>query len=247
MVQGILKQLSQPAGTSLTPPSIYAGGVVATSATTFTILDSDGTDIVLATAGSSAVTVNLPAAANNSGRELIIKKVDSGTGSITVDANASETIDGFLTVQIAFQYDVIRIVCDGTGWNYVGQHYQSFNVTSPTITNAGTSPSGFVKGVRIGRHVTIMASITTGATGSPTQAIGMTTPVPTAFLLTAGTAFANSDVDASTETWYTGDLGPSGSPTFYRWIANNTADQIGTGANWGNAVTKYFTYAYLKY
>jgi hypothetical protein len=58
-------------------------------------------------------TLTLYAASSNEGEWLIIK--NNGTGTITIDGNASETIDGALTVDIAAG-DSITIYCNGTNW-----------------------------------------------------------------------------------------------------------------------------------
>jgi hypothetical protein len=64
---------------------------------------------------ASAMTVNLPAAASNSGREYYIKNIN--TGVVTIDANASETIDGATTYALSAQYQSVLLVCNGTSWD----------------------------------------------------------------------------------------------------------------------------------
>lgn len=78
-----------------------------------------GVAVVLADATSGAITVNLPAAADNEDRMIAVKKVDSSVNAVTVDANASETIDGNLTYSLSSQYDVVMLVSDGSNWNIV--------------------------------------------------------------------------------------------------------------------------------
>ena len=72
--------------------------------------------MILCNAAGGAITVNLPAAVSNSDRIMFIKKTDSSTNAITIDANASETIDGDLTKLLNVQYEAIPIVCDGSNW-----------------------------------------------------------------------------------------------------------------------------------
>ena len=64
-------------------------------------------------------TVNLFTAVGNTGRILIIK--NSGVGTITVDGNASETIDGAATYAISVQYGTIQIMSDGTNWKIIAK------------------------------------------------------------------------------------------------------------------------------
>lgn len=66
---------------------------------------------------SGTFTVTLPAAASSKNKIYTIKNI--GTGVITVDANASETIDGSLTVVMPTRYQAIEIVCDGSNWHII--------------------------------------------------------------------------------------------------------------------------------
>ena len=68
---------------------------------------------------SGTFTVTLPASSGKTGRILIIK--NSGAGTITVDGNASETIDGASTYSIAVQYGTIQIMSDGTNWKIIAK------------------------------------------------------------------------------------------------------------------------------
>lgn len=71
---------------------------------------------VLCDCTSNAITINLPAAADWTGVEYSIKKIDSTSNTVTVDGSGSETIDGATTQDIIFQYDAMRITSDGTQW-----------------------------------------------------------------------------------------------------------------------------------
>ncbi len=81
----------------------------------YTATDRDQT--ILCNASSGAFTVTLPASQGISGRTYRIKKTDSGGNAVTVDGNASETIDGATTNSLGSQYDVIEIQCDGSNWH----------------------------------------------------------------------------------------------------------------------------------
>jgi len=71
-------------------------------------------------ANSSTMTINLPAAASSTGLEFTFKKTTAAASAITVDGNASETIDGAAThTAMDAQYDTITIVCDGSNWHIV--------------------------------------------------------------------------------------------------------------------------------
>ena len=89
---------------------------VVSKSSTYTATTSDS---VILCAASSAWTLTLYAASGNSGRQLIIKKTDSSANAVTVDGNASETIDGGTTAAITTQFESITIVCDGSNWHIV--------------------------------------------------------------------------------------------------------------------------------
>jgi hypothetical protein len=59
-------------------------------------------------------TITLPAAATFSNWVYHIKNIN--TGIVTIDGNASETIDGATTQVLAVQWDHVTIVSNGTGW-----------------------------------------------------------------------------------------------------------------------------------
>lgn len=67
-------------------------------------------------ATSGAVTITLKPAAQAKGKRLTVKKTDSSSNTVTVDANGSETIDDALTQIISYQYDSICLMSDGSEW-----------------------------------------------------------------------------------------------------------------------------------
>lgn len=68
---------------------------------------------------SGTFTVTLPASSGRTGRILIIK--NSGAGTITVDGNAAETIDGAATYSLSVQYATVQIMSDGTNWKIIAK------------------------------------------------------------------------------------------------------------------------------
>jgi len=62
---------------------------------------------------TGTITINLPAAANYTGKEYTIK--NKSTGVITVDANGGELIDG-ATTQSLIEHEVIKVISDGISW-----------------------------------------------------------------------------------------------------------------------------------
>ena len=70
-------------------------------------------DFVVAS-NTAATTITLPSG-HSVDDQIAIKKT-GGTGIVTIDANASETIDGELTFALTGQYQSISLISDGTNW-----------------------------------------------------------------------------------------------------------------------------------
>jgi hypothetical protein len=133
--------------TTLVQPSnwnaVHATGVNALSANT--TLDNTY-DFVPVTTAASTITITLPAVSGNSGLTYTIMKVDSGAGTVVIDANASETINGDLTYTLKNQYDTVEIVSNGTTW-FVKDVRSGFSIASQTVvtttgTTTYTTPAG---------------------------------------------------------------------------------------------------------
>lgn len=113
-------------GQVLTADSAQTNGLkwaTPTAATTYAIATKTGNYTVdvtdyclLGDATGGGFTFTLPAAASNSGRVFQFKKLDSSANIVTVDGNASETIDGATTYTLTIQYESITIISDGTSW-----------------------------------------------------------------------------------------------------------------------------------
>jgi hypothetical protein len=86
---------------------------------------ADATDYtIFVDATSGVITITLPAAAGTptSGRVYIIKKIDASGNAVTVDGNASETIDGATTYPLASQYKYVTIQSNGVNWFVIGNN-----------------------------------------------------------------------------------------------------------------------------
>ncbi len=92
---------------------------IAAKTANYTGTADDGSIEVDATSG--AVTITLPAVSGAAGRIYTIKKTDASGNAVTVDPNASETIDGATTASLASQYSTITIQANaaGTAWHKV--------------------------------------------------------------------------------------------------------------------------------
>ncbi len=96
--------------------AIVGSGLTVAKSADYTVTDTDGVGTILVTTSSTTRTITLPTAADNTGRRLTVKKVDSGTGFVVLDGEGSETIDGITTTNVYTQYGTITIVCDGSNW-----------------------------------------------------------------------------------------------------------------------------------
>ena len=96
-----------------------ATGTVTKSAD-YTATTSDGT--IEVDASGAARTITLFACSGNAGKIIVVKKTDSSGNAVTVDGNASETIDGATTISLASQYStaILQVNAAGTGWNKLG-------------------------------------------------------------------------------------------------------------------------------
>lgn len=89
---------------------------VAKTSGPYTATTSD--HVILCDGTSGSFTINLPAVATSDKVTYFIKHISTGANTITVDGNASETIDN-ATTQALPAGTAITIVCDGTEWHII--------------------------------------------------------------------------------------------------------------------------------
>ena len=99
-------------GTAYLVPTMPIVTVTASSVTL------DGQDFtIICDTSSNTITVNLPALANHLGRIFHIK-CDDATNDVTLDGNASETIDGATTQTVTYP-NTIRIQAASDEWKII--------------------------------------------------------------------------------------------------------------------------------
>lgn len=93
-------------------------GLKSNAISTDITLDATYYEVLVDASGGNRVET-LPAAASSIGRVYVIKKSDSSVNSVTIDGNASETIDGATTKVVNTQYSgwQIHVNAAGTAWN----------------------------------------------------------------------------------------------------------------------------------
>jgi hypothetical protein len=120
---------------ALSTGSTIATGVYASSSENYTVLDGDGYKTILVTTGASDRTPVLPTAADNTGREITFKKVDSGAGFVVIEGEGAETINDAANFTLNYQYDWVTVVSDGTEWWSIAR---SGETGWKTFTGGGT-------------------------------------------------------------------------------------------------------------
>ena len=89
---------------------------IKTTSADYTILDDDHYTEVWITTGASDITITLPTLADNADRKIKIRKVDSGAGTVIVDGEGSETINGETTHTIYNQYGWADVIAGSSEW-----------------------------------------------------------------------------------------------------------------------------------
>ncbi len=102
------------AGIVTTYVPVVASAIKSVSSANYTILTADGYDIILVSTGAADRTITLPAASENGGRVIRVKKTDAGAGTVIITRAGSDTIDANTTRVLSSQYDSISLGCDGS-------------------------------------------------------------------------------------------------------------------------------------
>lgn len=101
-------------------PNVGASAVKAKSAAyTATTFDS----VIKATGGAGGITITLPdATLVAAGKQITIKKIDSGAGAVTVGTTSAQTIDASTTYSLATQWKYVTVCSDGANWQIVANN-----------------------------------------------------------------------------------------------------------------------------
>lgn len=158
--------------TGLEWASVSNNLTIVSKTTTYTAVTTD--DVILCDTSGGAWTLSLFAASGNTGKRLIIKKTTSDFTQLTIDANASETIDGATTTTIDTQFETLTIVCDGTNWRiverFIPQVYTSY---TPTTQGFGTITNGEFYWTRSGQYIELDCKWTNGTTAASEARVGL--------------------------------------------------------------------------
>lgn len=133
----------------------------------YTVLDTDGYELILFSTGNTTRTCTLPTAADNTDRVLTIKKIDSGTGFVTLDGEGSETIDDVVTYSIFGEDESVTVKCDGSNWHIIRYTPSRWTAYTPT---GGWSANVAYAGYWRKTLKQVEYDIKVGTTGAPTAA-----------------------------------------------------------------------------
>jgi hypothetical protein len=91
---------------------------VNTTSSTGQIAATDTMNLVDASGGMTIRV--LPAASSLPvGLQVTFKKIDASSNTVVVDAQTGNTIDGQSSVNLTSQYEVLRIINDGSNWHII--------------------------------------------------------------------------------------------------------------------------------
>lgn len=73
-------------------------------------------EAVLVTTGASTITITIPTAVGNSGKHILVKKVDTGAGTVVINTTSSQTIDAKAsgTIILYNRWERIKVFSDAT-------------------------------------------------------------------------------------------------------------------------------------
>lgn len=97
----------------------YNANATTVTESSYLVKKRDHTVLVNATA--AAVTISLPPVSPKEYPLVIIKKVDSGSNTVTIDADGSQTIDGATTYVLSRQHQSVELHSNGSSWYVLGR------------------------------------------------------------------------------------------------------------------------------
>ncbi len=109
-----------------------------------TVQTGDGHNVIMFDDTSTDRVCNLPEAASNTDRVLLLKNISSDKGKITVTPNGAEKIEGYDFIDLDCKGARIKIVSDGSDWQvldyfFTDKVYDRSGVGQVTATNWTTT------------------------------------------------------------------------------------------------------------
>lgn len=240
-------------GTDWTSASISIPNQAVTSKTAnYTATSTD--DVILCSASGGAFSITLPAAASNTGKVLFIKKTDSSSNIVTVDGDASETIDGTTTKKLCTQNESLKIVCDGSNWQIVERRIPSEWVAyTPSFGGFGTAASVSFVSRRVGDSLEVLGRFTTGTVAPSAASISIghngtdsNVTIDTAKAV-AGAVVGQGGTNAAASATYFGNLTALSQTGSAINLGCRSSTQVEVTAANGNALVGNTTFIAIKF
>jgi len=76
-------------------------------------------EVILVSCSTVDITIDLPTAVGNSGKEIVIIKADDTIYNCIIDADGTETINRELTLTLTNQDDSVTLISNGSNWNII--------------------------------------------------------------------------------------------------------------------------------
>lgn len=135
---------------------------------TYAALQTDYT--IRMNASGGAGTVNLPPLANNLGRTYFIQKTDSSVNTVTIDGNASETINNATTYILRSEFAWVEIFATSGGWQVKSRSAAMQMVDGWLQDNVAASQTNVELTRADGRWRAVRAGAVTGVVVTATEA-----------------------------------------------------------------------------
>lgn len=210
-------------------PSNFASKIVISNKTgTYTVIADDFGKVINCT--SSTFTVSLTAAATlGAGFHCWIWNTSAG-GVITIDPNASETIDGVSTLILRIG-EGVQVICDGTNWQTGSQKeirgYAENLGSSGRPTASGASSHAIGDSASATNSNTLSIGSFTTASATSSTAIGVSASATTS----GASALGRNAQAVGTNSVSLGNAYTSGTDSFAASIATNTSSYGAKGAS----------------
>jgi hypothetical protein len=191
-------------------PTVKSSVKIVSGSGGYDILDNDGYDVIIVTYGGADSTINLPTAADNTGRKLTLIKANDSSYITFFEGEGSEEVNGRGSITLYRPYSSCTIVCDGTSW------YTTTPATPGSMIRCQGSSNGY------GSTNTAIRRFAT----SPLEEVG--TGITYTDSATAGASFTINETGVYT-IHYT-DVRSNADVTWFQGISKNSS-QLTTGIN----------------
>lgn len=179
---------------------------VMTKTANYTVVTSDRDKLILVDASAGPVTITLlPVATAGNGFDIKIKKIDTTTNNVIIQANAAETLDGVNSLTTSTPYAFRELITDGTQWASTSSPVTYTNgmavfTANGTFTVPANSSTVFVEcfGGGAGGGGSTSASTTGGGGGGGAYASSSVSVTPNGTVtITVGTGGAGAALNTT--------------------------------------------------